>query len=92
MSEETQASGPGRDEWTMTGTLDLHGTPMPFESHWVRREWADAEIERLRRELAQEKHRSFQDSRISYRGFSYGVGSQWGIDSLRRAIERNDHG
>ena len=50
------------------------------------------EIERLRSELAEEKHRSFQDSRISYRGFSYGVGSQWGIDSLRRAIERNEHG
>ena len=43
-------SGLGRDEWTMTGALLLNGTPMPFESHWVRAEWADAEIERLTRE------------------------------------------
>lgn len=50
------------------------------------------EIERLRRELADEKRRSFQDGRISYRGFSYGMGSQWGIDCLRRAIERNERG
>jgi len=46
--EDRQASGVSRDEWTMTGTLDLHGTPMPFESHWVRAEWADAEIARLK--------------------------------------------
>lgn len=50
------------------------------------------EIERLRKELAQEKRRSFQDGRITYKGFNYGVGSQWGIDSLRRAIEGNGHG
>lgn len=53
---------------------------------------AASEIERLRRELAEEKRRSFQGSRISYRGFSYGVGSEHGIDSLRRAIEGNGHG
>jgi hypothetical protein len=28
------------------------------------------------------------NNRISFRGFSYGVGSQWGIDSLRAAIDR----
>lgn len=50
------------------------------------------EIERLRRELTEEKRRSFQGSRITYRGFSYGVGSEHGIDSLRRAIEGNGHG
>lgn len=50
------------------------------------------EIRRLRRELTEEKRRSFQDCRITYKGFNYGVGSQWGIDSLRRAIEGNGHG
>lgn len=52
----------------------------------------DEEIEKLRRELTEEKRRSFQDGRITYKGFDYGVGSQWGIDSLRRAIEGNEHG
>lgn len=56
------------------------------------RKAAAAEIESLRRDLAQEKRRSFQDGRITYKGFNYGVGSQWGIDSLRRAIEGNGHG
>lgn len=51
-----------------------------------------AEVERLRAELKQADHRSFQAGRICYRGFSYGVGSQVGIDSLRRAIEGNGHG
>lgn len=50
------------------------------------------EIEKLKAELEQERRRSFQDARISYRGFSYGVSSQNGIDSLRRAIEANNHG
>lgn len=58
---------------------------------WDCKEAAD-EIERLRRELEEERRRSFQDGRISYRGFSYGVGSQWGIDSLRQAIRENGHG
>lgn len=49
------------------------------------------EIERLRRALAQEKHRAFQGGRICYRGFSYGVGSQVGINSLRSAIRSNGH-
>ena len=34
-------------------------------------------------------YRSMVSARISYRGFSYGTSSQWGIDSLRKAIERN---
>ena len=51
-----------------------------------------AEIERLERELAEAGRRAFQESRICYRGFSYGVGSQSGIDSLRSAISRNGHG
>lgn len=42
-----------------------------------------------REELKAERERSFQAGRIAYRGFSYGVGSQWGIDSLRDAIRRN---
>jgi len=49
-----------------------------------------AESERLKRALDDEKRRSFIDSRISYRGFCYGVGSQFGIDSLRQAIDRNE--
>lgn len=39
-----------RDEWTMKGELSIRGpsySPTPFESRWVRAEWADAEIERL---------------------------------------------
>lgn len=39
-----------RDEWTMKVKLSLCGpsySPTPFESRWVRAEWADAEIERL---------------------------------------------
>lgn len=68
-----------------------YGEDVPQEITRICQLAAD-EIKRLRREVAEEKRRSFQDSRISYRGFSYGVGSQWGIDSLRRAIERNDHG
>lgn len=55
----------------------------------------DAVVEqrdRLLVELEEAKRRSFQDSRICYRGFSYGVGSQWGIDSLRSAIKENGHG
>ena len=51
-----------------------------------------AEVKKLRADLAAEKGRSFQDARISYMGFSYGVGSQWGIDSLRSAISKNGHG
>lgn len=47
---------------------------------------------RLRRELKEAQQRSFVQGRISYRGFSYGVGSQWGIDSLRRAIEEDNRG
>jgi hypothetical protein len=42
--------------------------------------------------LEAEKRRAFQDARISYRGFSYGVSSQWGIDSLRSAIKQNGDG
>lgn len=49
------------------------------------------EIDRLRDELKEAQRRSFQDGRICYRGFSYGVGSQWGIDSLRSAIRGNGH-
>jgi hypothetical protein len=43
-----------RDEWTMTGAIATNRTapPIPFESHWVRAEWADAEIERLSAETA----------------------------------------
>lgn len=48
--------------------------------------------DRLLVELAEAKRSSFQDGRISYRGFNYGVGSQWGIDSLRSAIKENGHG
>ena len=36
-----------------------------------------------------EREQSFINSRISYRGFSYGMGSQDGIDSLRNAIKLN---
>jgi hypothetical protein len=41
---------PARDEWTMTGALATNRTapPIPFTSKWVRAEWADYEIERLR--------------------------------------------
>lgn len=42
-----------------------------------------------RDEIKAVQHRSFQGGRISYRGFGYGVGSQWGIDSLRSAIRRD---
>jgi hypothetical protein len=50
------------------------------------------EIERLRDELKHARDRSFVAARISYRGFSYGTSSQWGIDSLRRAIEEDGRG
>jgi hypothetical protein len=50
------------------------------------------EVERLRKELKYAKERSFVSARISYRGFSYGTSSQWGIDSLRRAIEKDGRG
>jgi hypothetical protein len=55
---------------------------------------ARVQIEELRAEIKalHQERRSFQAGRISYRGFSYGVGSQWGIDSLRQAIEGNGHG
>ena len=36
-------------------------------------------------------NRAMLNSRISYMGFSYGMGAQWGIDSLQRAINRNKH-
>lgn len=49
------------------------------------------ELTKLRRDVDEAKQRSFCDGRISYRGFSYGVGSQWGIDSLKSAIKRNGH-
>lgn len=70
----------------------------PLYAHHQTR-WAErvtpcpyCQIEELRAQLKQAQHRSFQDGRISYKGFGYGVGSQWGIDSLRRAIEGNGHG
>lgn len=85
----------GEKDYQIDQLLDyLHYDP-DTRSHpdWVARaQTAEAEVERLSRELADEKRRSFQGSRISYRGFSYGVGSQHGIDSLRRAIEDNGHG
>lgn len=49
------------------------------------------EFDALSRAIKDAGHRSFQDGRISYMGFSYGVGSQWGIDSLRSAIRSNKH-
>lgn len=70
--------------------LDMDGCEVGVSRQAV--DEALAEIERLRAELKQAQHRSFQDGRISYKGFNYGVGSQWGIDSLRRAIEGNGHG
>ncbi len=55
-----------------------------------------AELERLRArvgelELAVQdaRYRSMVEGRISYRGYSYGMGSQSGIDDLRKAIERD---
>lgn len=43
-------------------------------------------------ETAQKEPQSFVNMRIAYRGFSYGMGSEHGIDSLRRAInERGDY-
>ena len=50
---------------------------------------AIAEIERTSRAVENSRYRNMVDSRISYHGFSYGMGSQWGIDSLRKAIEQN---
>lgn len=47
---------------------------------------ADAVSERGERV---EQH--FVNMRISYAGFSYGMGSEDGISGLRRAIERNGH-
>lgn len=38
----------------------------------------------------QKEPQSFVNMRIAYRGFSYGMGSEWGISSLRQAIE--EHG
>lgn len=50
---------------------------------------AIAEIERTTKAVENARYRTMVDSRISYRGFSYGMGSQGGIDSLRKAIEQN---
>jgi hypothetical protein len=36
----------------------------------------------------QKEERSFINSRITYKGFGYGMGSQWGIDSLQQAINK----
>lgn len=38
------------------------------------------------------QYRSMVDARISYRGYSYGMGSTSGITDLRRAIERDGNG
>ena len=37
-------------------------------------------------------YRTMVDARISYRGYSYGMGSTNGITDLRRAIERDGNG
>lgn len=50
------------------------------------------QISCLREDLQHEQRRTFQSGRISYRGFSYGVQSEWGRDSLRSAIERDGNG
>ena len=50
------------------------------------------ELAKMRAEIADKRRRTFVGSRITYRGFGYGMGSQEGIDSLRRAInEHNDY-
>jgi hypothetical protein len=46
---------------------------------------ATALLERLEHNC---EERSFINSRITYRGFGYGMGSQWGIDSLQQAINK----
>lgn len=50
-----------------------------------------AEIQRLRNAVERERQRTYSEERISYMGFSYGMGAQWGVDSLRRAINANKH-
>lgn len=52
----------------------------------------DREIARLKERLECEQKRSRVISRICYMGYSYGMGSQTGIDDLRSAINRNGHG
>jgi hypothetical protein len=49
------------------------------------------EIERLRDAVETVRRQTRMDMSISYMGFRYGVGSQFGIDSLRRAINENKH-
>jgi hypothetical protein len=34
----------------------------------------------------------YRQTEICYKGFAYNVRSQWGVDSLRRAIERDGNG
>lgn len=41
---------------------------------------------------ARARERERLQTEIYYRGFAYNVRSQWGIDSLKRAIERNGDG
>ena len=48
-----------------------------------------ADAERLKEDVKAARYRSMVEGRISYRGYSYGMGSQSGIDDLRRAIERD---
>lgn len=43
-------------------------------------------------ELRAQRRRELLETQICYRGFAYNVRSQWGIDSLRRAIKENGHG
>ena len=70
-------------------TFDPSKGLMPYQAGMIA---LSAEIERLHRELAEEKRRSFHHGEIVFRGFGYNVGSQFGIDSLKRAIRKAEFG
>jgi hypothetical protein len=59
-----------RDEWTMMGSISLRPgyEPMPFESHWVRAEWADNALAAADRLAHQSIYTPFHEAYWQARG------------------------
>jgi hypothetical protein len=63
----------------------------PAQTLEILREWMKPIVQKRAEAKAEESARFRENllTEICYRGFAYNVRSQSGIDSLRRAIERN---